>query len=54
MVFPDDPVIDNLTEQDRSQFRNQFLSETGFAKGGLIPPMSGPMSDGLGNLFKMK
>jgi len=54
MVFPGDPVIDKLTEQDRSQYMNQFLSETGFAKGGLIPPMSGPMSDGLGNLFKMK
>ena len=30
---------------DRRQGRNQ---------GGLIPPMSGPMSNGLGNLFKMK
>ena len=26
----------------------------GFNQGGLVPPMSGPMSDGLGNLFKMK
>jgi len=26
----------------------------GFNQGGLIPPMSGPMSNGLGNLFKMK
>jgi len=30
---------------DRREGRNQ---------GGLIPPMSGPMSNGLGNLFKMK
>ena len=26
----------------------------GFNQGGLVPPMSGPMSNGLGNLFKMK
>jgi len=54
MVRSGDPVIDKLTEQDRSQYMNQFLSQTGFAKGGLIPPMAGPMSDGLGNLFKIK
>ena len=26
----------------------------GFANGGQVPPMSGPMSNGIGNLFKMK
>jgi len=27
---------------------------TGYNQGGLIPPIAGPMSNGLGNLFKMK
>jgi len=31
-----------------------YLYGGGFAKGGLIPPESGPMSSGIGNLFKMK
>jgi hypothetical protein len=31
-----------------------YLYGGGFANGGLIPPESGPMSRGIGNLFKMK
>jgi len=55
-------------QQDFAQFLDQFgftqrptkdtytniPSFYGFNQGGRVPPMSGPMSNGLGNLFKMK
>jgi hypothetical protein len=44
----------NTEDSIPTQGLNLAKSIFGFNQGGLIPPMSGPMSNGLGNLFKMK
>ena len=44
----------NTEDSYTTQLLDSVKSAFGFNQGGLIPPESGPMSGGVGNLFKMK
>ena len=50
--YYDDAIMEPGMMSPEDEIR--FLLTKGFANGGTVPPQKGPMSDGMGSLFRSK